>query len=54
METADQIIKNKNGKIFRRSLTTPDYIFFTDDSNGIMMFFINDLKGNHLELMEQK
>ena len=44
METTDLIIKNEYGKIFRKALITTDYIFFTNDSNGIMMFYLNDYK----------
>ena len=44
METTDLIIKNEYGKIFHKSLTTPDYIFFTDDSDRIMMFYLIDLQ----------
>jgi hypothetical protein len=43
MATLDQTIENEYGEIFHQSLITDDYIFFTDDGDGILMFYRNDL-----------
>lgn len=49
METTDLIITNEYGDIFCKSLITLDYIFFTDDSDGIIMFYLNDLQRTPLQ-----
>jgi len=49
MGTTDLIIINEYGDIFCKSLTTLDYIFFTDESDGIMMFYLNDLQRKPLQ-----
>ncbi|WP_316844002.1 hypothetical protein [Pedobacter psychrodurus] len=42
MATLDQTIETGYGEIFHRSLITGQFIFFTDDGDGIMMFYRND------------
>lgn len=49
MATLDQTIENEYGKIFHQSLITDEFIFFTDDGDGIMMFYINDPERPPLE-----
>jgi len=44
MTTLDQAIENEYGEIFHRSLITDHFIFYTDDGDGIMMFYVNDLE----------
>ncbi|WP_426329042.1 hypothetical protein [Pedobacter sp. R-06] len=44
MATLDQTIENEYGEIFHRSLITDRFIFYTDDGDGIMMFYVNDLE----------
>ncbi|KLT65381.1 hypothetical protein [Pedobacter sp. BMA] len=42
MKPAELIIKTQFGRIYRRSLVSSLFIFFTDDSDGIMMFYKTD------------
>jgi hypothetical protein len=49
MATLDQTIENEYGEIFHQSLITDRYIFYTDDGDGIIMFYINDLERRQLE-----
>jgi hypothetical protein len=42
MATLDQTIENEYGEIFHRSLITDRYTFFTDDGDGILMFYLDD------------
>jgi hypothetical protein len=42
MATLDQTIENEYGETFHKSLITDQYIFFTDDGDGIMMFYLDD------------
>lgn len=42
MAATELTIRDENGKIFQRSLITPLFTFFTDDADGIMMFFNHD------------
>ncbi|WP_316846884.1 hypothetical protein [Pedobacter psychrodurus] len=49
MATLDQTIVNEYGEIFHQSLITDQFIFYTDDSDGIMMFYVNDLERRPLE-----
>ncbi|WP_316848908.1 hypothetical protein [Pedobacter agri] len=36
------ILEDHFGKIYHKSLVTPVFTFFTDDGDGIMMFFTKD------------
>jgi len=49
MATLDQTIKNTYGEIFHRSLVTDQFIFFTDDGDGILMFYVKDPQRQPLE-----
>jgi hypothetical protein len=49
MATIDQTIENEFGEIFHTSLITDQFIFFTDDGDGIMMFYLNDTQRKPLE-----
>jgi hypothetical protein len=49
MTTLDQTIENEYGEIFHKSLITDQFIFFTDDGDGIKMFYRNDAKRMPLE-----
>jgi len=42
MTTTGMMIRNQFGRYFYKSLLTPQYVFFTDDSDGIMMFYLGD------------
>ncbi|RBQ11781.1 hypothetical protein [Pedobacter miscanthi] len=44
MATLNHAIENQYGNTFHQSLITDHYIFYTDDGDGIIMFFRNDLK----------
>jgi hypothetical protein len=42
MASLDQAIENEYGEIFHRSLITDNFIFYTNDGDGIMVYHAND------------
>ncbi|TCD28602.1 hypothetical protein EZ456_04225 [Pedobacter psychrodurus] len=42
MATLDHTIENGFGEIFHKSLVTNQFIFFTNDGDGILMFYVKD------------
>lgn len=44
MAILNQTIENEYGEIFHKSLITEQYIFFTDDGDGLLMFYRNDFQ----------
>ncbi|WP_316799714.1 hypothetical protein [Pedobacter frigidisoli] len=42
MEPTHSILEDHFGKIYHKSLVTPLFTFFTDDGDGIIMFYRKD------------